>query len=72
MVSGEIGILKAVHKRKVSPSQPESISLEMEYENCSYSGILNLKDPTLAETIYELLRQNLKKPIRDIGDIEIP
>lgn len=44
----------------------------MEYENCSYSGILNLKDPTLAETIYELLRQNLKKPIRDIGDIEIP
>ena len=71
-VSGEKGILKNVVRRKVYPSGPECLSLEMEYQKMSFSGIIDLKDTGLLEDLYRLLQENLEKSIQDIGDTEIP
>jgi hypothetical protein len=67
-LSGEVGVLIYVH----APC-PDSHKcyLVTEYENENYLGTLLFDDATVCSEITALLRQNLRKPIREIGELDV-
>jgi len=67
-VTGEIGTLKYVY------SNPESSTrcfLIIEHDNKAYVGTLLFSDKAFCQQVSVLLRLNLEKSIKEIGDLDV-
>jgi hypothetical protein len=68
-VAGELGVLNYVHTRH----QPATkCFLVMKYQNETFVGTLLFEDQTFGAKISELLRGLVGKPLKEIGDLELP
>jgi hypothetical protein len=67
-LSGELGVLIYVH---ASCPNSRKCYLVTEYENENYLGTLLFDDPAVCSQITTLLEQNLRKPIKEIGDLDL-
>ena len=64
---GEVGTLQYVH---ANPNLSSRCFLIIDYEGQSYVGTLLLESHGAASTA-RILTANLKRPIKDIGDLDI-
>jgi hypothetical protein len=67
--AGEFGILVGVKIRR--NRRPEYIYLEAAKNGHTLWGITMLENPGHLEILYLKLRENLGKPLTEIGDLEI-
>lgn len=67
-VVGEVGVLKFVHSHRGGSLR---CYIVMEHENEKYVGDLLFDDPALARQITVLLRTNVGRTLKEIGDIEV-
>ena len=67
-VRGEIGVLSYVHS---IPDSSNRCYVVMEYEGESYVGTLIFNDIAFCKQVYRTLSLHLKKPIKDIGDLDL-
>ncbi len=63
---GEVGTLKSV--KRVG----NRLSLAIEYEGREHFGSLEWDAPPSLDAIEKALRDNIGKPIKTIGDLEVP
>ena len=66
---GEMGILKAVMESKVEPT--DRCFLHIDYKGSFYVGCLLIDDKGFCSQIVTLLRGNLKRPIAEIGSLDL-
>ena len=62
---GSEGILVSVRRLE------GSLSLRMRYDGCEHNGRLQFDPPPMLAAVEEILRANLGKAIRDLGDLEV-
>lgn len=68
-VTGEVGILTYVLSNfKISGK----LFLVMDYEGETYVGTLMFKNHAFCKQLGDLLQLHQKKPIKEIGDLEMP
>ena len=67
--SGELGVLARVELRK--NLKPEYIYLEAEHAGDTLKGITLLEDSSRLGFFYRKLRENIGKPLVEIGDLDI-
>ena len=65
---GEVGVLQYVHS---NPQVSGKCYLVMEYEGETYVGSLTFESHAFCRKVSDLINQHLKKPIKDIGDLEL-
>ena len=65
---GEIGVLTYVHS---NPQLSSKCYLIMEYEGETYVGTLIFGDKTFYNQICEVLRVHVRRPIQEIGDLDL-
>jgi hypothetical protein len=66
---GEAGILEAVHLRH--DLNPQLISVVANHLGEVRKGIIVLEDHALLEAVYRKLKQQVGRPLTEIGDLEI-
>ncbi len=69
--TSEEGILRAVALMPAMGSQPERLRLEVEHKGTPSTGVLALNHQSLHAELHEVLRNNLGKTIRELGDLEL-
>jgi len=67
-VKGEVGVLRFVH---ANANLSNKCYLVIELANEKYVGCLIFDDKTFCLQITELLKCNVGRPIKDIGDLDI-
>ncbi len=67
--AGEEGVLAEVQLR--TDRTPKFISLVANHLGDSRTGIIMLEDSAHLEILYQKLKENLGKPLSEIGDMEI-
>jgi hypothetical protein len=67
--SGEEGLLEGVILRK--DKMPPCIYVSAEHHGAEIKGIIILENPVHLDTLYHVLRENIGKSLREIGDLEI-
>lgn len=67
-VQGEVGVLKYVYSNHGS----DSCYLVIEYEKESYIACLMFDNAVFAGKVVALLRSNVGRPVKEIGDLELP
>lgn len=50
---------------------PTHLTLANEYKGNAFGGVLVIDDPALLPSLYHLLRENIGRPIQEIGELEI-
>jgi hypothetical protein len=65
---GEVGTLQYVHAR---PDLSSQCFLVIDYEGESYVGCLLMENNGAARTLARIFTSNLKRSIKDIGDLEV-
>jgi hypothetical protein len=66
---GEEGVLEEVHLR--TDLNPKLISVVANHLGDIRKGIIVLEDAALLEVVYGKLKQQVGRPLREIGDVEI-
>lgn len=66
---GEAGVLEAVQLR--DDLQPRLISVVANYLGESRKGMIILEDPVQLGVLYHKLKENLGRPLEEIGDLDI-
>jgi hypothetical protein len=66
---GEAGVLEEVHLR--NDLNPKLISVVANHLGDIRQGIMVLEDPALLEVVYGTLKQQVGRPLTEIGDLEI-
>ncbi len=66
---GEEGVLEDVRLRK--DLSPASIGLTVNYLDDNRFGVIMLENSAHLEILYHKLRENLGRPLTEIGDMEI-
>lgn len=67
--AGEVGVL--VNVKLCKGLKPEYIYIEAEHAGDTLKGITLLEDSSRLELLCRKLRENLGKPLVEIGDLEI-
>src|SRR3954465_13911083 len=67
--SGEIGIL---HDVLIGVLEPTTLFLFIEFQGFRYVGSMSFDDPIFCQKICDLLKQNVGRSIKEIGDLEVP
>ena len=67
--SGEEGVLEEVNLR--TDLKPHLISVVANHLGEVRNGIMVLEDPAFLEVVYGKLKQQVGRPLREIGDLEI-
>ena len=67
-VRGEVGVLAYAHS---NPNVSGKCYLVMEYEGETYVGTLIFESHALCRKVSDLINRHLKKPIKEIGDLEL-
>jgi len=67
-MDGEIGVLRYVHAR-IGPSN--TCFLVIDYQSERFVGTLLFSDRTFCAQISDLLRGNIGRPIKEIGDLDV-
>jgi hypothetical protein len=68
IIRDEIGILRYIHAYDQAWNK---CYLVIEHESAHYVGALLFDDATFCHQITNLLRQNIGRPIKEIGDLDI-
>ena len=68
-LTGEIGILISIARSRLDP--PTKCYLMMDFQGCSYMGILSFTEDSLFQQAFELLQQHSGDSIQQIGDLEL-
>jgi len=68
LVRGEVGVLNYVHS---NPKVSGKCYLVMDYEGESYVGTMTFVSHAFCKQFGDLLNRNLKRPIKDIGDLDL-
>jgi hypothetical protein len=66
---GEAGVLEDVRLR--DDLKPKLISILASYHGHSRKGVIVLDDPLHLEVLYHKLKENIGRPLTEIGDLEI-
>jgi hypothetical protein len=66
---GEAGVLEEVHLRQ--DLNPKLISVVANHLGDIRRGVMVLEDPALLEAVYGTLKQQVGRPLAEIGDLEI-
>jgi hypothetical protein len=64
---GEVGILEDV----VMSNLIEKLFIFMQHEGFRYMGFLTFDDPPFCHEIYSVLKSNVGRSIKEIGDIDL-
>jgi hypothetical protein len=67
-VRGEVGVLTYVHS---NPQVSDKCYLVMDYEGETYVGTLIFENHAFCTQVGDLLGLHLKRPIKDIGDLDL-
>jgi hypothetical protein len=67
-VKGEVGILVLVHS---NANISRRCHLVIDHENRTYVGTLLFDSHAFCERVVQVLKRNLQKTIKEIGDLEI-
>ncbi len=67
-IKGEIGVLVYVHSHAELSTR---MYLVMDHDGKTYVGTLIFENNTFCKQIGNLLRLHLKRPIKDIGDLDL-
>ena len=67
-VAGEVGVLQYVHS---NPQVSGKCYLIMDYDGETYVGTLVFESHAFCKQMGDLLKRHLKKPIKEIGDLEL-
>jgi hypothetical protein len=67
-ISGEVGILRYIHS---SGSPSHKCYLVIEYEAEHYVGTVFFDDRTFRDQMIALILQNIGRPIKEIGDLDV-
>lgn len=68
-VTGEVGVLKYVHANRQGSN---TCYLVIEYQNEKFVGSLMFTDTSVCTAVSGLLKQNIGRRIKEIGDLELP
>jgi hypothetical protein len=68
-VTGEVGVLFYVH---YNPPTSGTCYLVIDHEGETYVGTLTIENQAFCMELTTLLRSNLRRPIRYIGDLSLP
>jgi hypothetical protein len=66
--TGEVGILEDV---MMSSLIDNKVFMFMQYQSLRYMGFMGFDDPPFCSEIYRLLKSNVGRPIKDIGDLDL-
>ena len=67
---GESAILTNVALSNINPIT--TCYLTVQFENEPYMGTLLCKGPVVCRTMYQILQEHIGKPIKEIGDVDLP
>jgi hypothetical protein len=68
-IAGEVGVLKSC----TCNDRVENLCfLFIEHEGQPYVGALVLDDPAFREQVFSVLKQNMNRPIAEIGGLDLP
>ena len=67
-ITGEVGVSIYVHS---NPLQSRKCFLVINHEGLDYVGTLVFEDRENCRKVIDLLRMNLNRPIKEIGDLNV-
>jgi hypothetical protein len=68
--NGEVGILKAVSLSSIQPAADRCFLL-ISHQGSEYLGCLLFDDPVICKEIVKLLQECCKRPIAEIGSLDL-